>query len=311
MLKYVAKRAFVAVLTLFAIIFILFLLMDLLPGSPFNDEKLTENQKVLLMEKYGLDKPFFTRFGVYLRNLSQGDFGVSYVITVDMPVSKMLATRLPLTARIGLQAMVLGVIVGLMWGILAALKKNTWVDTTATVFSVLGFSVPSYVCALLLVFFVAFKLKWFPIQYSLKYPFYSSILPTISLAVFITATMARYARSEMIECLNSDYILLVKAKGVRQSRVVIHHALRNTLVPIITVIAPLMIGLITGSVVVEQIFGVPGLGQLLLSGVQNNDYNVIVAVALVYSFLYIVIMLAVDILYGLIDPRIRVAGEKQ
>ncbi len=120
--------------------------------------------------------------------------------------------------------------------------------------------------------------------------------------------MARYARSEMIDCLNSDYILLVKAKGVTQPRVVMRHALRNTLVPIITVVAPLTIGLITGSVVVEQIFGVPGLGQLLLTGIQSNDYNVISAVALVYSFLYIVIMLAVDILYGLIDPRIRVAG---
>lgn len=126
--------------------------------------------------------------------------------------------------------------------------------------------------------------------------------------MYIIATMARYARSEMIDCLNSDYILLVKAKGVTQPRVVMRHALRNTLVPIITVVAPLTIGLITGSVVVEQIFGVPGLGQLLLTGIQSNDYNVISAVALVYSFLYIVIMLAVDILYGLIDPRIRVAG---
>lgn len=126
--------------------------------------------------------------------------------------------------------------------------------------------------------------------------------------MYIIATMARYARSEMIDCLNTDYILLAKAKGITQPRVVRRHALRNTLVPIITVVAPLTIGIITGSVVIEQIFGVPGLGQLLLLGVTNNDYNVISAVALVYSFLYITIMLVVDILYGIIDPRIRVAG---
>ena len=310
MAKYVGKRILVSLFTLFTITFILFVLMDLLPGSPFNDEKLGETQKALLMEKYGLDKPFFTRFGIYINNLLHGDFGVSYVITKDLPVKTMLVSRLPVTIRIGIQAMIVGVFFGLLLGIIAALKKNTWIDTGATIISVLGFSVPSYVFALFLVFFIAFKLKWFPILYATDQPMYSSILPTISLAMYVMATMARYARSEMIDCLNSDYIILAKAKGISQPKVIIRHALRNTLVPIITVISPLLVGLITGSVVVEQIFGVPGLGQLLLSGIQNNDYNVISAVALVYSVLYIVILLVVDILYGLIDPRIRVAGGK-
>ena len=310
MRKYIGKRILISVITLFLIIFILFMLMEFLPGSPFNDEKLDELQKMLLMQKYGLDKPFFTRFGIYLSNLAHGDFGISYVIAVDMPVNRLLSSRLPVTIRIGLQAMTVGVLIGLLLGIIAALKKNSWVDTAATVFSVLGFSVPSYVFALFLVFFIAFKLQWFPILYSNSKPFASSVLPTVSLAVYIIATMARYARSEMADCLNSDYIILAKAKGIRQKNIIIRHALRNTLVPIITVISPLMIGLITGSVVVEQIFGVPGLGQLLLSGIQNNDYNVIAAVALIYSFLYITIMLVVDILYGFIDPRIRLAGDR-
>lgn len=310
MTKYVAKRVVIAAVTLFTITFVLFLIMELLPGSPFNNEKLTAAQRLLLEQKYGLDQPFFTRFFLYVKNLLHGDFGVSYVITVDMPVRNMLTSRLPITITIGLQAMVIGAVIGLIWGIVAALKKNTWVDTTATFCSVVGFSVPAYVFALFLVFFVAFKLQWFPIRYSIKDPFYSSILPTISLAMYIIATMARYARSEMIECLGSDYITLAKAKGISEGKVIVRHALRNTLVPIITVISPLLIGLITGSVVVEQIFGVPGLGQLLLLGIQNNDYNVITAVALVYSILYIVIMLVVDVLYGLIDPRIRVTGGK-
>lgn len=309
MKKYLGKRILISVITLFIIILILFLLMEFLPGSPFNDEKLDETQKMLLMQKYGLDKPFFTRFGIYLNNLAHGDFGISYVIAVDMPVNKLLSSRLPVTIRIGVQAMVIGVIIGLLLGIIAAIKKNTWVDTMATVFSVLGFSVPSYVFALFLVFFVAFKLQWFPILFSNSKPIQSSVLPTVSLSVYIVATMARYARSEMAECLNSDYIILAKAKGIQQNHIIMRHALRNTLVPIITVISPLMIGLITGSVVVEQIFGVPGLGQLLLSGIQNSDYNVIAAVALIYSFLYIVIMLVVDVLYGFIDPRIRLAGD--
>ena len=308
MAKYILKRVALAVVTLFAITFILFLLMEFLPGSPFNDEKLNETQKALMYAKYGLDKPFFTRFFIYLSNLLHLDFGVSYVINIDLPVSVMLATRLPVTIRIGLQAMILGVLIGLVLGIIAALKKNSAIDTTATVFSVLGFSVPAYVFALLLVYFVAFRLQWLPIRYNARQPFVSSILPTISLSMYIIATMARYARSEMIDCLNTDYILLAKAKGVSQPRVIRRHALRNTLVPIITVVAPLTVGIITGSVVIEQIFGVPGLGQLLLLGVTNNDYNVISAVALVYSFLHIVIMLVVDILYGIIDPRIRVAG---
>ncbi len=310
MLKYVCKRVVMSVVTLFAIVFILFLLMEFLPGSPFNNEKLNETQVALLEAKYGLDEPFFTRFAIYVNNLLHGDFGISYTIAKDMPVNTLLATRLPVTIRIGVQAIILGVIVGLTWGIIAALRKNTWIDTTATVFSVLGFSVPAYVFALFLAYFIAFRLGWFPIQYSMKDPINSSILPTISLSMYIIATMARYARSEMVDCLNSDYILLVKAKGIAQRKLILRHALRNTLVPIITVVAPLTVGIITGSVVVEQIFGVPGLGQLLLSGIQNNDYNVILAVALVYSFLHIVIMLVVDILYGLIDPRIRVAGGK-
>ena len=308
MAKYIMKRIVLAVVTLFAITFLLFLLMEFLPGSPFNDEKLNETQKALLFAKYGLDKPFFTRFFIYLKNLIHLDFGVSYVITIDLPVRTMLATRLPVTIRIGLQAMILGVLIGLILGIIAALKKNSAIDTTATVVSVLGFSVPAYVFALLLVYFVAFRLQWLPIRYNARQPFISSILPTISLSMYIIATMARYARSEMIDCLNTDYILLAKAKGVTQPRVIRRHALHNTLVPIITVVAPLTVGIITGSVVIEQIFGVPGLGQLLLLGVTNNDYNVISAVALVYSFLHIVIMLVVDILYGIIDPRIRVAG---
>ena len=146
--RYIAKRVLIAAVTLLAITFLLFLLMDLLPGSPFNNEKLNEAQKALLEHKYGLDKPFFVRYWIYLTNLMHGDFGISYVIAVDQPVSNMMVTRLPITIRMGVQAMLIGVVVGLVLGIIAALKKNTWIDTVATVCSVIGFSVPAYVFAL-------------------------------------------------------------------------------------------------------------------------------------------------------------------
>jgi oligopeptide transport system permease protein len=174
---------------------------------------------------------------------------------------------------------------------------------------VIAFSVPSFVIALLLVYFVGFEWKLLPIRYSESDPFTSSVLPTISLAAYVMAVTARYARSEMLDCLESDYILLAKAKGIGPSKVIGRHALRNTLVSIITVLSPLLIGLITGSVVIEQIFGAPGLGQLLLTAIQNVDYNIVIAISLVYSIIYILVMLLVDVLYGLIDPRIRLAGQ--
>ena len=229
--RYIVKRVLIAAVTLLAITFLLFLLMDLLPGSPFNNEKLNEAQKALLEHKYGLDKPFFVRYWIYLKNLFHGDFGISYVIAVDQPVSNMMATRLPITIRMGVQAMLIGVVIGLVLGIIAALKKNTWIDTVATVCSVIGFSVPAYVFALFLVFFAAFKMGWFPIRFAIDQPVFSSILPTLSLSAYIIATMARYARSEMIECLSSDYIILAKAKGINERKVIVRHALRNTLVP--------------------------------------------------------------------------------
>ena len=162
--------------------------------------------------------------------------------------------------------------------------------------------------ALVLVYVVGFQLQWLPIRYSAQNPVESSILPTISLAGYVMAVTARYARSEMLDCLESDYILLAKAKGLSQPKVVGSHALRNTMVSIITVLSPLLVGLITGSVVVEQIFGAPGLGQLLLTAIQNVDYNIIIAISLVYSVVYVGSMLLVDVLYGVIDPRIRLAG---
>ncbi len=307
MSKYIIKRILISILTLVVIIFLLFLMLDFMPGSPFNDEKLTEVQKAALYAKYGLDQPFFIRFLKYLGNMLHGDLGVSYVLAKNRSVSSLLAQPLLLSIRIGGQAFILGAILGLLLGIAAALNHNTWIDSLCSVISIIGVSVPSYVFALLLAYFVGFKLKWAPILYSSAKPYVSSVLPTIALAMFPMANVSRFTRSEMIDVLGSDYILLVEAKGVKEKDLIIHHALRNTMIPLITIMGPILVNLLTGSMVVEKVFGIPGIGMQMVQAIQSNDYNVVIACAFVYSAMYIVMMLIIDILYGVIDPRIRVA----
>ena len=310
MWKYVLKRLAISVVTIFLILLLLFLMLEFMPGTPFNDEKLTEAQRALLEAKYGLDQPIFIRFFNYLRlALFEGAFGVSYAIQKNVPVSTLIGDRVMITIRIGLQAIVLGTVIGLLLGLIAALRRNTWADTGATVISVIGVSVPSYVFALGLCFFLGYKFKWFPITYNLSKPFLSTILPTIALSMFVIANVARFLRSEMIEVLHSDFMLLVKAKGVKKKNLILKHAMRNALIPVITVVAPLMVSLMTGSLVVEKIFAIPGMGSLLVTAIQVNDYNVIIALSFIYSILFIGTMLVVDILYGVIDPRIRLSKE--
>ncbi len=308
MVKYIAKRLLLATVTIFVITFILYLMLDLMPGSPFNDEKLTEAQKAVLYQKYGLDQPFIIKFKNFLvRVFTKFDFGVSYNILKNADITTMLADRAPISLRIGVQSILIGSITGLLLGIIAALKHNTWMDTVATVFSVIGVSVPAFVFALGLVYFIGFKLRILPLSYDPSTPFTSSILPSISLSMMTMATVARFSRSEMLDVLNSDYMLLAESKGLPKRVLIFRHALRNALIPIITVLGPLVASVLTGSLVVERIFSVNGVGSLLVQAIQGNDYNVTVACALIYSTLYIVVMLVIDILYGVIDPRIRLA----
>ena len=305
MIKYILKRLAIAALTLLVIVFILYLMLQLMPGTPFNDEKLTEAQMAVVKAKYGLDKPFIIQFFNYLKLMLQGDFGVSYSIQMNMPVAQMLNVRLWTSIRIGLQAVVVGVIIGLALGTAAALKKNTWIDTVASLLAVVGVSIPSFVFALFFILFFAKKLNIFPALYNVHQPFVSSIMPTIALSVFTIANIARFTRSEMAEVLGSEYMQLAQSKGLSKGVLIFRHALRNTLIQVVTVLAPLIVGLMTGSLVIEKMFSIPGIGQLLTMGIQVNDYNIIMACAFVYSLMYIIVMLIVDLLYGVIDPRIR------
>lgn len=309
MFKYITKRVVISFLTLLAILLVLFLMLELMPGSPFNDEKLTSSQLALLNAKYGLSDPVLVRFFRYVANMFQGDFGVSYVINKNKAVSALISGPLSLSIRIGAMAMVVGSILGLILGVAAALNHNTWVDTLCSFISIIGVSVPSYVFALVLMYYVGFKLSWTPILYSAKNAWSSMILPVLALSMFPLANVSRFTRSELIDVLGSDYIQLVKAKGVKQTGLILNHALRNALIPIVTIMGPLLVNLLTGSMVVEKVFAIPGIGMLMVQAIQNNDYNVVIACAFIYSALYIFVMLVVDILYGFIDPRIRVAKE--
>lgn len=311
MRKYIFKRIGISALTLLVILFILFIMLELMPGSPFNDEKLTDAQRAIINIKYGLDKPVLIRFFNYLKAMITGDFGVSYTISKNTPISTLLQSRLPLSLRIGGQAVFIGTIIGIILGLIAAIKHNTIFDTITTVISVIGVSLPSYVFAMALIYTLGFKLKWFPLLYQAAEPMNSTILPTIALSMFTIATVARFTRTEMLEVLGTDYMLLAESKGINNFHLIFKHALRNALIPIITVLAPLVVGLMTGSLVIEKLFSIPGIGSLMVTAIQSNDYNVIITLAFIYSAMFIGIMLVVDILYGIIDPRIRLAKGDQ
>ncbi len=309
MQHYVLKRVLISVFTLLAITLVLFALLRLMPGSPFNDEKLKEDQRVALNAKYGLDKPLYVQFGRYVFNLVQGDYGVSYNISKNTPISQLVQSRLPVSIKVGGMAVGGGALIGLLLGIVAALNHRTIIDNICTVISVLGVSVPSYVFALTLSYTLGFKLTWLPMLYNMKDPFISSIMPSIALSMFTMASIARFTRNEMLEVLSSEYMLLAESKGITGAPLILRHALRNALIPIITVLAPLIVDLMTGSLVVEKIFSIPGVGSLLVTAIQSNDYNVVIALSFIYSAMYIGIMLVVDILYGVIDPRIRLSKD--
>lgn len=316
MFKYILKRIGYMIITLFLVLTVNFLLLQLIPGSPFDGEKVTEAQKIILEQKYGLDDPIPVQYIRYMKGVVQGDFGISFKLQ-NQEVSDLVLTRIPYTIKPGALALLIGVVVGILFGAIAAMKRNSWADHTITIISVLGVSIPSFVLAAFLQYFICSKLGWLPLLYqpmdtvrgvSAMDEFKSLILPSISLAVPVIASLMRYMRSELIEVLNTDYILLARAKGLTRSQVIFHHALRNALIPVITVVGPMVVSIMTGSLVIEQFFGVPGLSKLMLNSVTMNDQFLTLGIAFFYAVLYVVVILVIDLLYGVIDPRIRLTG---
>lgn len=304
--RYILRRIFLMALTLFIIITVTFLLLQFLPGSPFaNEELLTETQIQMLYETYGLNEPIYVQYFNYIANVFKGDFGVSFQFN-NIPVTQIIADRAGPSIQLGLQAMVLGTSVGTFLGIIAAVKQNTWIDTLTSIVAIGGRSVPNFVFAILLQFIFAVVLSWLPIAFW-RDGFLSSILPTIALAISPMAEAARFIRTEMIEVLNSDYIELAKAKGFSRAYIIAKHALRNAIIPLLTILGPVTASLMTGSLVIENIFSIPGIGEQFTKSILVNDYPTIMGVTIMYSVILVVIILVVDILYGLIDPKMRIA----
>lgn len=307
MRKYLLKRVLYMLLTLFLVATITFFLMKLMPGTPYtNQAKMTASQIEIMNKQYGLDKPIWEQYLIYIFGMFHGDFGTSFQYS-NQPVAYLISSRLGASMQLGLQAMIFGVFFGVILGAAAAIKHNTWADTGATVIAIIGKSVPNFVLAILLQYYIALKLGWFPIagwgQFS------NTILPTIALGVGPLAETARFIRTSMVEVLNSDdYIELAKAKGLSKFEVVYHHALRNSLIPLVTLLGPYTVALMTGSMVIENAFNIPGIGEQFVKSIMTNDYPTIMGVTMVFSIGLVVVILITDIIYGLIDPRIRLEG---
>jgi oligopeptide transport system permease protein len=308
MLRYVGKRIVLMVITLFVIISVTFFISKLLPGTPFADDKLTPEIRAQLYETYGLDEPLYVQYAKYMLNVAQGDLGNSFYFE-GRPVLQMILERAPVSAFVGIQAVIFGLVVGMVLGIVSALRHNTYWDTAAVVIAVLGVSVPTFVLGPVLQYVFGVKLGWFPIAFFDSWM--HSVLPSLALSVFVISTVARFVRSEMLEVLGQDYITLAKAKGLSGLAVIVKHAVRNAMIPLVTVLAPLTIYLITGTLVVEQIFAVPGIGEQFVQSVFVNDYAMILGTTVFFSVFFTIALLLQDISYGVIDPRIRVSGAKE
>lgn len=311
MRRYITTRLIYGFITLFIIATATFFLMKQLPGSPFDMEKLdqlSEEARLKLFEKYGLNDPLIVQYGKYMANLAKGDFGTSFYYK-GRSVNSIIAERIGPSALLGLQAIILGVTLGLSLGIISALRHNTIWDYIMMVLAVLGISIPNFVFAALMQYYLGVKWGLLPVAYWNSYS--NSVMPSFALAAGVVAVIARFMRTEMMEVIQQDYMVTAEAKGISGWDVVIKHAIRNALIPVITILGPLSINIITGSLVVESIFAVPGLGSLFVESIKVNDYSTVMGVTIFYSFLFVSSVLIVDILYGLVDPRIRLSEERE
>ncbi|HAR85217.1 MULTISPECIES: ABC transporter permease [unclassified Clostridium] len=303
MIKYILKRLGISVVTIFIVITATFFLMRLMPGGPFDGEKpLPPEIKASLEAKYGLDKSLGEQYSMYLKDLLKGDLGPSMRYK-GREVQEIIGYSFPASAKLGGVAVAISLIFGILLGIIAALKYNKWPDSICMVLATLGVTLPSFVIATLLMYVFGVKLSLVPITGldNLK----SYILPSVALAGYSIAFISRLTRSKLLEVLKSDYIRTAKAKGVNGRRIMFKHALRNTLIPIVTYVGPLIAGILTGSFVVEKIFAIPGLGREFVTTITNRDYTTILGVTIFYSTLLILCNLIVDIMYVIIDPRIK------
>ena len=303
------------VLTLFIIITISFFAIRLIPGDVLG-EGANPELRAAMRARYHLDKPLIEQYVIFIKNFLSFDFGESINLYPRRPVFDVIAEKVPLTLVLNIFSLIITIPTGIACGIAAALKKNTLMDHAISTMVVFNVSVPSFVFASLLQYFLAYKLGWFPILLDLKAPFmsgaqlWSMVLPVLALSFGGIATITRYMRAELFEALSSEYMLLARAKGLTQLQATVRHALRNSFIPLFNVIVPMFMSVLSGSMVVETIFNIPGLGSLMTGSISTSDYYLTIAILFVYSLINLTSVLVVDLSYGIVDPRIRIGGGK-
>jgi len=295
--------------SMFVLASLTFGLMKVIPGDPFMSEKAVPPEvKAKLFAQYGLDKPILEQYGIYLNNILHGNLGVSMKLQ-NQEVTKVISDSFKYSLRLGLVSIVVSVIVGVSLGMLAALKHRKLLDNVAMVVAVIGISVPSFVLASFMQYAFGVKLMWLPVA-GLDGPL-TYIMPVLALSALSIAFIARLTRSSMLEVLSADYIKTARAKGLTAGTILRRHVLRNGILPVVTYIGPLAANVITGSVVIESIFGISGLGKVFVQVITNRDYPMIMGITLFYGIILMVARFATDISYGFIDPRIKLRSRKE
>ncbi|MDD6428730.1 MAG: ABC transporter permease [Lachnospiraceae bacterium] len=300
MAKYIVKRVVMAIVAFIIVSAITFFVMNLIPGGPFTSEKAMSKEVIATLNKrYGLDKPVGVQYFNYMKNFLHGDWGIS--LKTQRAIWPDLRSRFGVSARLGVSALILALILGIIFGSIQALTRNKWPDRVLVVLTTLGTAIPSFVLATLLMLLFCMQLQLIPV-WDVNHP--NFILPVISLAVYPMAYITRLTKTSMLDALNQDYITTARAKGVPKLKVIFVHALRNALIPVITYVGPEFAYIITGSMVIESIFTIPGLGTMFVQSINNRDYPYIMAVTIFLALLMIIANLITDILYKIIDPRI-------
>ena len=302
LLHKIGKRFLLAVLSLFIIITITFFLMNLIPGDPFMSEKATAEARAVLRAKYGLDQPVYIQYIKYLSNLLHGDMGTSYVLQKGRAINKIVVDSFLISMSLGMKALAAAILIGLPAGCIAGLWKDKVPDSIIRVLSSIGISVPGYVVASLIMIVFAVKLGWLPVSYNKPG---GSVMPIMVLALYPTCYLTRLTRASILEVLNQDYLRTTRAKGMSEFTVIFVHALKNSLIPIITYLGPLTASILTGGFVAESVFNVPGLGRYFVSAISSRDYTMILGTTIFYATLIIFMNLICDVLYQVVDPKIK------
>ena len=309
--KYVIKRVAYAILTLFVLITLTFFMMRMLPGDPFLGDKTVTGAALLNMQaKYGLDKPVIVQYFMYVGNCLRGDLGTS--ITYNKEVNDIITEAFKVSADLGIRAIIFALIAGVLLGSLAAIKRGSAWDSVSMFIAMIGVSVPSFIMGAMFQYFLALKLNkalgftLFPIQG--WGTFAKTVLPSFALGLGSLATVSRLMRTSMLDVLGQDYIKTAKAKGLSQGKILWRHAIRNAIMPVITIMGPTVASVMTGTFVIESIFNIPGLGKYFVTSIKDLDYTMISGTTVFYGALLIICTLVVDLLYGFVDPRVKLEG---